>query len=235
MEETTGIIKVIQVDEDGEKSAIIETPSPVIPTPGRYIVGYNPWDQNEVLGSPLFQVSIPKLLNENQKPKVGPIPPSWVPGTRIMIFGPLGNGFHIQSEVRHLMLVSITGSIAKLLPLIEPVIASNGDIAIFTPSPLNKDFLHPSIEIHPLHELSENLSWPTFIAIDAPLSEVKNLRKIFGLDHNEKLPCTAQILIRTPMPCCGIGKCGACAVQTEKSGYKFCCDDGPVFDINELF
>ncbi|MCK5580098.1 MAG: dihydroorotate dehydrogenase electron transfer subunit [Candidatus Omnitrophica bacterium] len=33
---------------------------------------------------------------------------------------------------------------------------------------------------------------------------------------------------------CGVGTCLGCAIET-RSGYKTVCDDGPVFDINEIF
>jgi hypothetical protein len=59
------------------------------------------------------------------------------------------------------------------------------------------------------------------------------LRNMIGLSEGIGLPCPAQVLITTPMPCAGLAKCGACAIASRR-GWKLACEDGPVFDLNHL-
>ena len=234
MAEDTGIIRVIQLDEDGNRSAFIENQSKHYPDPGNYLLGHNPADINEVLSVPLFPVSLKASLEDSPHPILGPIPNSWSPGTRLNLTGPVGNGFKLPHDIRHLALVSISGSIARLLPLINPSIATSADIAIFSPAPLQADSLPPSVEIHHLNAISENFSWATFMVIDTPLPELAKMRGLFGLNPYEKLPCPTQVLIQVSIPCGGLGECGACAVPGSMGDYKLACVDGPVFDINTL-
>jgi len=234
MEENTGIIRVIQLDEDGNRSASIEIQDLQYPTPGNYLLGHNPSDQNEVLSIPLFPVGLNSNLGDHSHPILGPIPKSWKPGTRLELIGPVGKGFRLPGDVRRLALVTISGSIARLLPLVNPSIIKGVDITIFTPNPLKIESLPLSVEIHHLDALPENLPWATFMAIDTPLSEMRNLRGLFGLSVYEKIPCPAQVLVQIPMPCGGLGECGVCAVPAKKGRYKMACVDGPVFDTNVL-
>ena len=150
------------------------------------------------------------------------------------VTGPVGKGFKLPDDVRRLALVTISGSIAHLLPLVNPSIQNGVDITIFTPNPLKVKSLPLSVEIQHLEALPVNLSWATFMAIDTPLSEMQNLRGLFGLNAYEKIPCPAQVLVHVPMTCGGLGECGICAVPAIRGRYKLACVDGPVFDINVL-
>jgi len=234
MEEDTGIIRVIQLDEDGNRSALIENQSNLDPNPGNYLLGHNPSDRAEILSVPLFPVSLTGSLEDHPQTLLGPIPTRWTPGTRLKLSGPIGNGFKLPSDVRRLTLVTISGSIARLLPLVNPSIKTGADIAIFSPTPLQIDSLPPSVEIHQLEAIHDNLSWATFMAIDTPFSELAKIRGLFGLNPYEKIPYQAQVLVQVPMPCGGLGECGACALPASRGGYKLACVDGPVFDINVL-
>ena len=66
-----------------------------------------------------------------------------------------------------------------------------------------------------------------------PVSELPGVRKWLGLNPFQRLACPAQLLIRTAMPCSGLGECGVCAVAT-RVGWALACSDGPVFDFNTL-
>jgi dihydroorotate dehydrogenase electron transfer subunit len=60
------------------------------------------------------------------------------------------------------------------------------------------------------------------------------LRKSLQLRAHEYLPCPAQVLVTSPMPCGGIAECGVCALPLRKKGYVLTCKDGPVFNLNQL-
>ena len=163
---------------------------------------------------------------------LGPIPRSWHPGTTLKLRGPLGHGFNFPSAVNSLGLIALGESVGRLLPFIPLALSQNTDIAIFSDIPLPP--LHPIIEIRSLSAIPDALAWADFLAIDLPLENISDLRKAFQLEPHNYLPCPAQVLITTPMPCAGIGECGVCAVQKQKKGYALACSDGPVFNLNQL-
>ena len=53
------------------------------------------------------------------------------------------------------------------------------------------------------------------------------------VDLPDPTPGPGQVLVRTDMPCRGIGECGLCAVRTTR-GWQHACTDGPVFQLKEL-
>jgi hypothetical protein len=234
MQIDTGIIKVIQVDGLGALAARIDCRESLIPNPGEYILAYNPEELNAALGRPLFQVGTLGIMDDPDSPFLGPIPPSWNPSARLTLRGPLGHGFSIPREVRRLALASFGGTAARLLPLIKPAIQSGADIAIFAHTTPQFGSLPSDIELQPLNALLENLSWATYLALDITVENLPNLRKALVLDPQDSIPCPAQALVWTAMPCGGLADCGACAVPNRKAGTKLACQDGPVFDLNDI-
>jgi hypothetical protein len=228
----TGIITVIQMEVDGTRTAQIDCPSKMIPGPGKYLLAHNLAEPEAVLGWPLFLVGVQPTLDKNTRQFLGPIPKSWGPNTQLQLRGPLGHGFNLPRATRRIALVNFGGQITRLLPLIQPALHAEADITIFTPSILPP--LPPAVEIHPLDALPASLSWADFLIIDLPFEFLPRLRSFLGLEPFAGLPCAAQALVHTPMPCAGIGDCGACAVPARKKGYKLACKDGPVFNLNEI-
>ena len=145
--------------------------------------------------------------------------------------GPLGQGFSLPESARRVALISLAESPARLLPLASQAIKGQLAIALFTDAHMTG--LPTALEIQPLSALSEALLWADFIALELPLGSLPELRPRLGLSATDRLPCPAQVLITTPMPCTGMAECGACAVPAQR-GWKLACRDGPVFNLNEL-
>jgi NAD(P)H-flavin reductase len=59
------------------------------------------------------------------------------------------------------------------------------------------------------------------------------LLNLLHLESFQKIPCPAQALFYSPMPCGGAADCGVCALRT-RHGVKLVCKDGPVFNLEEL-
>lgn len=231
----TGIIRVIEIDGNGAIAALIDCPNTPAPTPGKYLLAYNPKDLASTASRVLFPVGLTAGLAGNGTPLLGPAPPSWGPGTSLRLRGPLGNGFKFPQSLRRLALAAIGGSGSRLLPLIPMALGSGADVTIFTDSPnLTGSPLPPAVEINPLSVLPENLPWANLLAVDIPLGMLPELRQILGLGPHERPPCQVQALISMPMPCGGLAECSACAVPTRRKGYKLACKHGPVFDLNQL-
>ena len=86
------------------------------------------------------------------------------------------------------------------------------------------------MEVAPSASLVENFDWLDYLAVDL---ELTGLPQLDALIDTQKPAFEGQALLRTPMPCRGIGACRVCAVKTHH-GWKLACVDGPVFDLQEV-
>ena len=93
--------------------------------------------------------------------------------------------------------------------------------------------LPSAIEVSPLSDLTEALAWPDELILDLPLDALSGLRRVLGLGPGDRPPCRGQALVETPLPCGGLGDCGACAVPARR-GWLYACKGGPVFDLEVL-
>lgn len=214
----------IQVDGN-QQTAWIECPPDAIPTAGQYVMAYAPVEPLSVLGTPLFRgdASGEGFL------AAPPLEATWIPGTQLVLRGPLGHGFSLQGH--HLALATLGDTVMRLLPLATEALQRGDAVTLFTDAPLPS--LPASIEIYPLGSLPEALTWADCLAVDLPLEALIGLRASLGLKKGEWLPMRAQVLVHTPMPCGGLAECGACAVPARR-GYRLVCKDGPVFELDEL-
>jgi len=235
MQMDTGKISLIQIEPDGNRSARIDCDPRLIPNPGGYLMAHNPNEPEAVFGQVLFPVGLPASIegDSDKTPfNLAPIPRTWHPGTSLELRGPLGRAFSLPPAVRNLTLIALGESAGRLLPLISSALEKYADIAIVSDVPLPQ--LPPIIEIHALNAISEAIAWADFLAIDMPLDNIPILRDTLRLGPHDYLPCPAQILVSTPMPCAGIAECGVCALPWRKKGYALACKDGPVFNLNQL-
>ena len=231
----TGKISLIQIESDGYRTAQVDCGPKVLPKAGQYLWAYNPNEPDAVLGCSLFPVGMPASVNGAHNPapvSLGPIPRTWHPGTTLELRGPLGHGFNLPPAANSLGLIALGETAGRLLPLIPLALSQNADIAIFSDSPLPP--LPPIIEIRSLNAIPEAIAWADFLALDLPLENIPDLRGTLQLSPYDYLPCPAQVLITSPMPCAGIGECGVCAIPKRKKGFALTCKDGPVFNLNQL-
>jgi hypothetical protein len=235
MQINTGKISLIQIDPDGNRAAQIDCDPKLIPRPGGYLLAHNPNEPEAVLGYSLFPVGLPGSIESTSKitpVSLGPIPRTWHPGTTLELRGPLGHPFRLPQGIRNLVMIALGDTVGRLLPLISLALENNVDIVISSDLPLPQ--LPPIIEIHSLSAIPEAIAWADFLAIDLSLKNLSILRQTLQLGPHDYLPCPAQILISTPMPCAGIGECGVCALPKQKKGYALVCKNGPVFNLNQL-
>lgn len=217
----------IRLDSTSGRTAWITCPPGAIPSAGQYIRAHNLDDEYAELGVWLFpgKIGVDGFLALPQ------IPASWNPGTRLDLWGPLGQRFNLPDRVQRLGLAALGDTMARLLPLIEGAVQLDCSMTLFTDAPLVQ--LPPSVEVYPLSLLPEALSWAEFMALDVPLAHLPDLRSILGIQPNHDLPCPAQVLVFTSMPCSGLADCGVCAVSARR-GWRLVCRDGPVFALEKL-
>jgi len=222
-----GRVNEVRQDCGGALEAFVACPSSAVPPPGRYLSAYALVDIDAPLATPLFL----SQLAPGGFWAAPPFPASWLPGTELILRGPLGTGFDLSSSIARLALAGLSDSPARLLPLALVALKRDCAVTLYTDAHLSA--LPSTLEIYPLSSLHEALTWPDLLALDLPLERLPALRDLLGLQPGDLLPCPAQALIWTPMPCAGLAECGACAVPSHR-GYKLACEDGPVFPINHL-
>jgi len=217
----------ITQDASGSVTAWIACPPSAVPAPGRYSLATVVGNSDAVLPVTLFASQV----SEHGFLAASPLPASWIPGLSLRLRGPLGKGFNLPEGTRRLALVTCGDSNSRLAALAQQAAAGGADIAWFTDVPLPP--VPAAYEVNPLRLLPEALDWADFLALDAPLPRLAGLRGVLGIRSEQRLPCPAQVLVYTPMPCGGMAECGACAVPARR-GWKLACQDGPVFDLDDL-
>ena len=223
----SGKVIEIQINQGGKASAWVDCPPGAIPSPGQYLMAISPDETESPLGTPLFLAG----SLERGFLAAPPVPPAWNPGVPLELRGPLGEGFRLPSGLRRLSCAAFGDTASRLLPLATEALGGGSDVALFSDAPLPR--LPATLEVHPLGALRETLDWPDLLALDLPGELLPGLRQVLGLDRYASLPCPVQALVWVPMPCAGIGECGACAVPGRRE-WKLACIDGPVFNLEEL-
>jgi hypothetical protein len=231
MSRYTGRIRQIQLDPRGQPTAWIDCPPAAIPMPGQYLQAWE--DSND-------QIALPTSLFSSQISETGfqcasPIRAAWGPGTELALYGPLGHGFRLPAGVRRLALAALGESVLRLLPLVSPALAQDAAVALFTDCPLPA--LPAAVEVSPIAGLPTALAWADLLALDLPLARLSTLRQALGMSLGGRLPCPAQALLLSPMPCSGMAECGVCAVlsrERRSQKWKLVCQDGPVIDLAAL-
>jgi NAD(P)H-flavin reductase len=222
-------ITEIELAQDGKRRAVIACPEEAIPAPGQYVQAHKSDDEDAVVPVSLFPGGwVGKEKSKNSRfIAAPPILPDWQPGDKLTLRGPLGKGFNLPKTAKHVGLVPLGETAARLLPLVRLALQQDAEVAIFTDSPLPR--LPTQIEANPLGALPEALSWADFLAFDGAPDEIKGITDTLGVSPETPLPCPAQILIYQPMPCGGLADCGVCAITSTRRKQLLVCVDGPVF------
>jgi NAD(P)H-flavin reductase len=212
--------------ENGLTGGRLLCPQNLIPEPGQYLLAHDPASDSP-LPAPIF--------NAGSSPGglliAPPIPLTWQPGTALSLRGPLGRGFSLPASARHVALIPLGETPARLKPLLTTALGMGASVVLVSDSELSG--LPPEVEIQPLSALAEIADWADYLALDVTRESLPGLREMLGINELANVKFEAQVLVNTSMPCGGMGECGVCAV-TVRRGWKLVCKDGPVFDLNEF-
>ncbi len=220
-----GTLLELRLEADG-LSGRISLPAGMKLAPGQYLAASGPDPY-----TPLPVILFPSRIQPGELRVAPPLPASWSAGMQLMLRGPLGNGFRLPQSTRRIALASLEGGPARLLPLAALALTQRAAVAIYTQS--SPAGLPEEVEVLPLDLLPEALTWADFLALEAPLNRLPELRARLALNPFQRPACPVQVLVITPMPCTGLAECGVCAVATQKS-WAYTCSDGPVFDFQQL-
>ena len=168
-------------------------------------------------------------------------------GDSVQLFGPLGNGFFVESTSRNLLLVAGGMGVASLFFLAKEAFKKEFSVtimygtAIKNPYPL--DHLTPGIKIFIATEdgsagkkgkitdfLPEYIDRADQVFACGPMPMYRDMAvQKPKLKLNGK---PVQISLEVRMGC-GLGVCYGCTVKTKK-GLKQVCKDGPVFELDDI-
>ncbi len=165
-------------------------------------------------------------------------------GSYLDMLGPLGNGFSIDADARHLLLVAGGIGIAPLVYLAEAAEAK-GLAVKFIVGAADRNCLFPvtvkDCEVIPYTE--DGSAGTAGLVLDAIPTYIDWADQLFacgplpmylamaGMSHRfgEK---PVQVVLEQAMGC-GTGACRGCSIPT-KDGMKMVCADGPVFDLRDI-
>jgi dihydroorotate dehydrogenase electron transfer subunit len=221
--------KWMEVFSLGEiRAGVLDLPRKAWPKPGQYLPAQSLTSSAGILPTHLFNVSM-----DSARLALAPLPADWQPGDRVSYLSPQGHGFKLPPSARRVALCALNLAPLRLLPLMAQALAQDATVSLFCDPQPSPDILQriPSVvEVAPLGSLADNLSWPDYLAVDLKRDALPQLDDLLP---EGPLPFEAQALVRTAMPCHGVGECGVCAVTTHH-GLKLACADGPVFVLEEV-
>ncbi len=170
-------------------------------------------------------------------------------GDDLVVFGPLGNGYDVDTTDRQPLLVAGGVGVAPLLFLAQQMAAA-GTRPTFLYGARTENDLPLAEDIAEVAELiitTENGSVGEQGLITAPLKRLladNNHAIVYSCGPDGMLHAVADVAAAADVPCqvaleapmaCGMGTCKGCAVMTTEGHYEYVCYDGPVFDATRIF
>ncbi len=228
MDTVYGRVLEVRLAAHGERQALLGCPARAIPAPGQYLQAHALRDEEAPLAASVFLGGpLEKAGEHSTYLSAAPIPDSWQPGDEVQLRGPYGHGFVLPPEAKRLALVALSENLTRLLPLVH---LPAYEIALFCDAPL--PHLPSQVEANPLGDLAQAWRWADLALFDGPAAAYDGLPGRLGAAAEGGLPCPAQALVYTDMPCAGIAECGVCAVRGEGRKRWLACEDGPVFALD---
>lgn len=212
--------------EEGLAAGRLQCPPAMLPAAGRYLLAHE-HGSDAPLPVPVF----------NAGPAPGgflaapPLPANWRPGSSLLLHGPLGRGFSLPTSARKVALAALAETVARLRILLQAALEQGASVVLVGKH--RPDDLPPEVETQPESALGETARWADYLAIDIERESMGKMSPLLGLREPDFPSVRAQVLVRTPLSCGGMGACGVCAVRVRR-GWRTACKDGPVFELGDL-
>ena len=193
-----------------------------IPTPGQVSLACQPGAQD-----PLRQVLVPIELLLGEFTCLQPEGVRWLPGDELDLLGPIGRGFSPPSDRARWLLAVFDLAPEVLSPLLTVGLARRVELAIWSEQ---RGAYPPQVEVLP--ELAPAVAWADYVALAVSPGGLERLSTDPGLPDLRRQARSVEVFY-LPRMACGIGVCGACAVEGRPK-HPRACTDGPVFRLEEL-
>lgn len=161
------------------------------------------------------------------------------------LVGPLGNGFTLPPRTRQLAVVSTSGRVAALLPLLHAMLDGGGRVVVLLQGesgidPALRDLLPFAAEVQQAApgagweaSLRAVVGWADVVATALPGAALPALVEAVRAVRLRVEPGFAQVLVDARLAC-GYGACHACLTPLGNDRWTRACVHGPVFDLAEL-
>ncbi|MBI2252144.1 MAG: hypothetical protein HYU63_05315, partial [Armatimonadetes bacterium] len=167
------------------------------------------------------------------------------------ILGPLGNGWAIPESAKKIALVAGGMGVAALVELAKNLLKAKKEVYFFLGLSNKKIYTFLKKELNFLHEdklliaLESGASDFNGTVLDLLRKFLKNYKVDFiaGCGPYPMLKALKELIQVQKIPtlvsldtliACGLGACKGCAVETKNKSYKLACQDGPIFNLDEL-
>lgn len=223
MRPSTGVISSHTLEPIGTPALVVEFSTAIIFGVGQFMLAYQP-EAGEAFRSRLFPVSIsPQQIVFDHVPS-----PSWLPGEKIDMLGPIGNTFSPPATARNWHLISLGQHPERLLPLLKLASAQSASVAFWSATTLAG--LPANVERPVAAE--DVINWADFIAIELAGSEWPDGHRVLREELMHKSNASIQVLVDVPTPC-GFGACQTCAMP-QRGGWILTCQMGLVRQFEEF-
>ncbi len=209
--------------------------------PGQFVTARDPTTLDPYLRRALFPVQVEGSRVQLALPSSDPLARRAQRGALIDLVAPLGNALEIDANARHVLLVADGVHAAPIVFIARRLIAQAREVVVVARG--NSDeilpayFLPPEIEYQILSDAEPRLNpdwlrWADALVASAEWEAYAPLAREIAAARYRLTRGFAFVLANLPMPC-GIGDCGACAVETAP-GIALACRAGPFFDLADL-
>jgi dihydroorotate dehydrogenase electron transfer subunit len=170
-------------------------------------------------------------------------------GDSVFCWGPLGRGFEVESNTRHVLLVAGGIGVAPLVWLADVAVQQERSVALVLGGRSEAQIfptshLPPEVEVTVMTEdgsvarrglateaFGDQLEWCDQAFVCGPNPMFAAMAEIV---RSRRLRRPVQVLLEERMGC-GTGICYGCAVETRRHGMRLVCKDGPMFELREIF
>jgi NAD(P)H-flavin reductase len=108
-----------------------------MPAPGQYVLAHAP----ELSAAPLPVTLFASRVENETLVAAPPLPAAWLPGMRLDLRGPIGQGFDLPAAAHHLAL-ACGGLPHRLLGLVERALSRGCEAVLFCDAPASKRPAH---------------------------------------------------------------------------------------------
>ncbi len=151
----------------------------------------------------------------------------WLPGDDVDLLGPIGRGFSLPSDRARWLLAAFGLPPEVLLPLLTKGLARGVELAVWSEE---RGEYPPQVEVLPA--MAPAIAWANYIALAISPSGLERLRSNPDLPNLRRQGPSVEVLY-LPRMACGIGVCGACAVEGYPR-HPRACSDGLVFRLEDV-
>ena len=164
-------------------------------------------------------------------------------GDSIVLFGPLGNGFFVEPTSRNLLLVAGGMGIASLYFLAQEALKKELSVTLLYGTAIENPYpkVSPGIKLINATEdgpvgyhgmvtelLPDFADWADQVFACGPVPMYRNMANHYPQLKNKPVQVSLEVRMG-----CGCGVCYGCTIKTKRE-LKQVCQDGPVFDLDDV-